>query len=77
MTTLFVGQPRLNWIGQITPRRGEEGGHAGPDDTGAEVLDGLGGLQLLDQFLLVHAHNKTEQIKQTDGKELKSTKKYN
>ena len=32
---------------------GKEGGHAGQDDNGAEVLDSLGGLHLLDQLLLV------------------------
>ena len=60
MTTLFVGQPRLHWIGQIKARRGEEGGHAVLDDTGAEVHDSLGGLQLLDHLLLVHVHTEAE-----------------
>ena len=60
MTTLFVGQPRLLWIGQKTARRGEEGGHAVLDDTGAEVHDSLGGLQRLDQLLLVHVHTEAE-----------------
>ena len=58
-----IGQPRLNWIGQITPRRGKEGGHAVLDDTGAEVHDSLGGLQRLDQLLLVHVDIEAEKYK--------------
>ena len=50
----------LHWIGHITARRGEEGSHAVLDDTGAEVHDSLGGLQLLDHFLLVHIHAEAE-----------------
>ena len=65
MTTLFVGQPRLHWSGQITARRGEEGGHAVLDDTGAEVHDSLGGLQRLDQLLLVHVDTKAEKYKKS------------
>ena len=65
MTTLFVGQPRLLWIGQITARRGKEGGHAVLDDTGAEVHDSLGGLQCLDQLLLVHVDTEAEKYKKS------------
>ena len=50
---------------------GKEGGHAGQDDNGGEVLDSSGGLHLLDQLLLVHVHTKAEEMRQTDGKEIK------
>ena len=65
MTTLFVGQPWPLWISQITARRGEEGGHAVLDDTGAEVYDSLGGLQCLDQLLLVHVDTEAEKYKKS------------
>ena len=50
---------------QITARRGEEGGHAVLDDTGAEVHDSLGGLQRLDQLLLVHVDTEAEKYKKS------------
>ena len=56
--------------GRLYNGGGEEGGHAGQDDNGAKVLDGLGGLHLLDQLLLVHIHTKAEEMLQTDGKEI-------
>ena len=65
MTTLFVVQPRLLWIGQIKARRGKGGGHAVLDDTGAKVHDSLGGLQCLDQLLLVHVDTEAEKYKKS------------
>ena len=86
MTTMFVGQPQLHWVCQITARRGKKGGHAGQDDSGAEVLDGLGSLQLLKhkkkslqllyQLLLVHVCTKTEEIQISNGKEINTSNKY-
>ena len=40
----------------------EEGGHAGQDDSGVEVLDGLASLQLLDQLLFVHVLTEAEEM---------------
>ena len=42
--------------GQLDSIGGEEDSHAGPNDTG---LDGLDGLHIPDQLLLVHAHTGT------------------
>ena len=45
--------------GQLDSRGGKEDSHAGHNDTGVEVLDGLDGLHLPDQLLFVHAHTGT------------------
>ena len=76
MTMLFVGQPWQHWVCQMTARRGKEGSHAGQDETRANVLNGLGNLQLLYHLLLVHVHTKAEEIQQINGKEIIMTKKY-
>ena len=55
--------------GQDDNGGGKEGGHAGQDNYGAEVLDGLGGLHHLDQLLLVHVHIKAEEMLQINGKQ--------
>ena len=54
----------------------EEGGHAGQDDSGAEVLDGLASLQLLDQLLFVHVLTEAEEMLRADGREFLTAKKY-
>ena len=64
---LLAGQPRLH-TGHDDNGGGKEDSHAGEDNYGAKVPDGLGGLHLLDQFLLVHVHIKAEEMLQTDGK---------
>ena len=46
-------------VGQLDIIGGEEDSHAGHDDTEVDVLDGLDGLHLLDQLLLVHAYTNT------------------
>ena len=46
------------------------------DDTGAKVLVGLGGLQHLDQHILVHVQTKAEEIPGTNVQEINKTKKY-
>ena len=56
--------------GQDDDGGGEKGGPAGQDDNGAEVLDSLGGLHLLDQLLLLHVHTKAKEMLQIDGKEI-------
>ena len=75
MTMLFVGQPWQHWVCQMA-RRVKEGSHAGQDETRANVLNGLGNLQLLYHLLLVHVHTKAEEIQQINGKEIIMTKKY-
>ena len=46
-------------VGQLDIIGSEEDSHAGHDDTEVDVLDGLDGLHLLDQLLLVHAYTNT------------------
>ena len=62
--------------GQLYDGGVEEGGHAGQDDSGAKVLDGLANLQLLDQLLFVHVLTKAEEMLWADVREFIMAKKY-
>ena len=50
--------------GQLDIIGGEEDSHTGHDDTGVEVLNGLDGLHLTGQLLLVLAYTGTLGVRQ-------------